>query len=168
VIGFSGDAITCWYDGDDGSRATACGLAIQEAMSLFASIQTPGGTLVSLGVKVAVAVGSVRRLLVGDPDIQYVDALTGAALDRMAAADGQAQKGEVIVAPEVAARLGDRLHIAEYREAAESGESFAVITGLAQPVAAARWPTPEPELSHEQTRAWLLPPIYERLKGGGG
>ncbi len=168
VIGFSGDAITCWYNGDDGARATACGLAIQEAMSVFASIQTPGGTPVSLGVKVAVAVGSVRRFLVGDPDIQYVDTLTGAALDRMAAAEGQARKGEVIVAPEVITQLGDQLHIAEYREATEGGERFAVITGLAQPVPAAPWPTPEPELSHEQTRAWLLPPIYDRLKGGQG
>ena len=29
VIYFSGDAITCWIDGDDGLRATACGLAMR-------------------------------------------------------------------------------------------------------------------------------------------
>ena len=29
VIYFSGDAITCWLDGDDGARATACALAMQ-------------------------------------------------------------------------------------------------------------------------------------------
>jgi len=32
VIYFSGDAITCWLDGDDGSRATAAGLAMQEVI----------------------------------------------------------------------------------------------------------------------------------------
>ena len=29
VIYFSGDAITCWLDADDGTRATACALAMQ-------------------------------------------------------------------------------------------------------------------------------------------
>jgi len=29
VIGFSGDAIMCWLDGDNGSRATACALFMQ-------------------------------------------------------------------------------------------------------------------------------------------
>jgi len=32
VIYFSGDAITCWIDGDDGMRATACALAMQATM----------------------------------------------------------------------------------------------------------------------------------------
>ncbi len=33
VIYFSGDAITCWLDGDDGARATAAALAMQDAMA---------------------------------------------------------------------------------------------------------------------------------------
>ena len=33
VIYFSGDAITCWIDGDDGARATACGLAMQRTIA---------------------------------------------------------------------------------------------------------------------------------------
>src|SRR5947208_3144189 len=32
VIYFSGDAITCWIDGDDGARTTACALAMQKTM----------------------------------------------------------------------------------------------------------------------------------------
>src|SRR5438034_29047 len=32
VIGFSGDAITCWFDTDDGQRAVACGLGMQEVV----------------------------------------------------------------------------------------------------------------------------------------
>ena len=45
VIYFSGDAITCWLDGDDGSRATACALAMQETMAGDRrGDRTPGGT----------------------------------------------------------------------------------------------------------------------------
>ena len=68
VMGFSGDAITCWFDGDGGLRATACGLTMQQAMAQFTSVQTPAGTVVSLDMKAAVAVGPVRRFLVGDPN----------------------------------------------------------------------------------------------------
>ena len=86
VIGFSGDAITCWLNGDDGLRALACGLAMQQAITRFRAIKTPTRTPVSLGMTVAIAAGSVRRFLVGDPSIQYIDVLAGATLTRMAAA----------------------------------------------------------------------------------
>ena len=43
VIYFSGDAITCWLDGDDGARATACALAMQETMERVGDVVTPGG-----------------------------------------------------------------------------------------------------------------------------
>ena len=46
VITFSGDAITCWFDGDDGLRAIACGLAMQETMDQFAEVETPSGSTV--------------------------------------------------------------------------------------------------------------------------
>ncbi len=39
VINFSGDAITCWFDGDDGLRATACALQLQHAMEQFLSLE---------------------------------------------------------------------------------------------------------------------------------
>ena len=32
VIGFAGDSITCWLDGDDGRRAIACGLVGPDAI----------------------------------------------------------------------------------------------------------------------------------------
>src|SRR5437016_7325712 len=41
VIYFSGDAITCWLDGDDGGRATACGLAMQQTMHNLREVVTP-------------------------------------------------------------------------------------------------------------------------------
>src|SRR4029078_10833846 len=57
VIYFSRDAITCWLDRDDGPRATASGVAMQEAMAREGLITTPAGTQVQLALKVAVAVG---------------------------------------------------------------------------------------------------------------
>ena len=42
VVYFSGDAVTAWIDGDDGVRATACGLAMQEVMAQVGTIAAPG------------------------------------------------------------------------------------------------------------------------------
>jgi class 3 adenylate cyclase len=35
VLCFSGDAFTCWFDGDDGRRAVSCGQALQAWMSAY-------------------------------------------------------------------------------------------------------------------------------------
>ncbi len=169
VIGFSGDAITCWFDGDDGLRATACALAMQQGMSQFAQVQTPSGTSVSLAVKVAIAVGPVRRFLVGDPKIQVIDVLAGTTLDRMAKAEKQAKRGEVVLAPEASSQLLDRAEILEWRDEAETGRRFAVVAKLLCQVETAPGPDlpfPEGEISAGQLRPWLLPPVYERLRTG--
>jgi adenylate cyclase len=168
VIGFAGDAITCWLDGDDGSRAVACGLAMQQTMDQFKAITTPSGTVVSLAMKAAVAAGAVRRFVVGDPKVQLVDALAGSPLNRMAAAEHQAEKGEVVVAPELVTQLGDRLVITERRTDPETGLEFAVVTGLTQEVTPQPWPALTEELDERQVRAWILPPVYERLQSGQG
>ncbi len=170
VLGFAGDAITCWFDGDDSRRAVACGLAMQQAMQLFASVHTPAGTKIPLGIKAAVAAGPVRRFLVGDPAIQYVDALAGATLGRMATAEHLARRGEVVVAPEVVANLGDMLTVAERRTDPDSGLQSAVVSGLTAPVTPTPWPaiSPQRQLSQEQLRPWLLQPVVERLASGQG
>ena len=82
VIYFSGDAITCWLDGDDGARATACALAMQGTMARLDEVITPAGTRVQLALKVAVAVGAARRFVVGDPDVQLIDVLAGRLIRR--------------------------------------------------------------------------------------
>lgn len=97
VLVFSGDAITCWFDGDGGRRAVTCGLAMQAAMRPFAGLATSAGVVLSLAMKVAIAAGPARRFIVGDPAIQRLDVLGGATLDRMAAGEKHAQRGEVVV-----------------------------------------------------------------------
>ncbi len=58
VIAFAGDAITCWLDGDNGLRATACALAMQAAMQQFTAISTPAGSTVALAMKAAALSGA--------------------------------------------------------------------------------------------------------------
>jgi class 3 adenylate cyclase/tetratricopeptide (TPR) repeat protein len=167
VIGFAGDAITCWFEADHGLRAVTCGLAMQQAMAQFTSVVTPAGTSVSLGMKAAIAVGPVRRFIVGDPQTQLMDLLAGATLARMAEAEHHAERGEVVVAPEVVSHLGHLLKITEVRIDADTGQQFAVISGLIQPVLPRPW-SAEVSLTEAQVKPWVLPPIYERLKSGQG
>ncbi|MCA9957752.1 MAG: tetratricopeptide repeat protein [Anaerolineales bacterium] len=166
VISFSGDAITCWFNKDDGVRATGCALAIQRVMHSFAQVSTPGGKIVSLAIKVALTTGSVRRFIVGDPDIQQMDILAGATLDHMAAAEKHAEKGEIVIGPEGMASLQGKVNVVTWREDEKTGANYAVVDGLLVPVTlSAPWPVLSVNaLTAEQVRPWLLPPIYERLR----
>ena len=78
-------------------------------------MQTPKGTAISLTIKVALAHGPARRFLVGNPEQRYFDILAGATVARMAAAESLAQKGEVVVTPEITHKLDDSLTIAARR-----------------------------------------------------
>ena len=77
VIGFSGDAVTCWFDGDIGLAATACAKQMHRAMNQFGSIELPDGERIPLSVKAGIAVGDARRFLVGNQDHQILDVLAG-------------------------------------------------------------------------------------------
>ena len=169
VTGFSGDAITCWFDDDSGLRATACALAMQRAMGRFATVTLPSGACIALAMKAAVATGTVRRFLVGDPQVQLLDVLAGAILDHLAAAEHHAQKGEVVLDPAAVASLGGAAQVAAWRDDDDAGQRFGVVGGLTRPVTPSPWPAlPSDALSDEQVRPWLLPPIYERLRSGQG
>ena len=166
VISFSGDAITCWFDQDRGRRATACALAMQEAMRRFATISTPSGEVYPIAIKVAVAAGPARRFLVGEPTIQYLDVLAGGTLDRLASAEHQAERGEVVVSEEVLNEFGDLLEIIEWR-VDELGGRFAVVEGLKGEIARGAWQTiQEGALTEEKIRPWIIKPTYDRIVRG--
>lgn len=159
VIGFAGDAVTCWFDTQDGAaseRAAQAARAMQGAMA----------RLPDLALKVAVASGPARRFAVGDPAIQRIDALAGATLTRVASAEGLALSGEVIVDAATAQALG--LPLAAGR-VADGGERFAVLDPaavlprLAEPVPADPAPT-QPDA--ETLRPWLLPFVFDRETAG--
>src|SRR4029078_13339726 len=44
VIYFSGDAITCWLDHDDGVRAIACAIAMKDTLAHWEGVGTPDAT----------------------------------------------------------------------------------------------------------------------------
>ncbi|MDA0245507.1 MAG: tetratricopeptide repeat protein [Chloroflexi bacterium] len=163
VITFAGDAITCWFDGDDGRSAIACGLAMQAAMSPFANLTTPAGTTIPLAIKVAIATGPARRFVVGDPDIQLLDVLVGDTLDKMAKVEKLADKGEILLYHDTAETLSAAGHVTL---GAWRGEHTAALLGeLLTPPEPNPWPAfEETLLPAEQSRPWLLPPLYRRLQ----
>ncbi len=77
VIYFSGDAITCWLDGDNGERAASCALRMQQTMAGIGTVEIGPDEIVHLSLKVAAAVGTARRFVVGDPQLQKIDVLAG-------------------------------------------------------------------------------------------
>jgi predicted ATPase len=196
VIGFSGDAITCWFDekaeggrahpelGPESSkeglkdedfstfnlrpsalRAVACGLAMQQVMGSFARVNTPAGTPVAIAIKVAIAIGPVRRFLVGDPQIQRIDVLAGRTMDVLSAAAQLVEGGEVVLAATAAGFSGEGLDVQGWREEPQSGLKAAVVAGLFEPVAPTLWPEiPAGTLEEEQVRPWLLPAVHNRLR----
>lgn len=165
VIGFSGDAVTCWFDGDNGQRATASALAIQNAMQKFATVEIPRNGAVSITVKVAVATGSVRRLIVGDPSIQLIDVLAGKTLDTLDAAGGLADKGQVILDEAAWSSVASIARLEGWRS--RDGSRYAIVSGLSAPVAPQPWQPLAPNtLRDDQVRPWVLAPIYERLVRG--
>src|SRR5690606_12848684 len=110
VIGFAGDAISCWFARDDGTVAADCALAMQRAMAPFKEVALDDGglELASLTLKVSVTAGPVRRYVVGDPKVQLVDVVAGDTVSRLEPLNNLAQPGEVVVDELTAVRL-DRL-----------------------------------------------------------
>jgi adenylate cyclase len=176
VIGFSGDAITCWFGQDPGFeadpaelRAAACALAMQQGMAQFKDVATISGKTLTLTLKTAIAVGPVRRFVVGDPEIQVIDTLVGSSLDRLASAEHNAEKGEIILDETALEALGDKSVIRAWRRDEETGQVYGLLENLNIQVRAAPWPDiPARALSDKQVRPWLLHAVYERLKSGQG
>ncbi len=184
VIGFAGDAITCWFDdatacGTSAARATACALAQCAAMTQFAAIPHPTGTgTLTLAIKAALATGSARRFLVGNPAGQVLDVLAGATVLRMAHAEHLAIPGEIVVDATTAALLtGDPATVHDlgvvltptaWRDDPLTGQRFAILPHrrvIAPPLAA---PPPAVMLAPETARPWLPAAIYVRLLNGQG
>jgi predicted ATPase/class 3 adenylate cyclase len=161
VVNFAGDALGCWFDdarGAGAQRAFACAHEMQQAMRGFDG----------MALKVAVACGSARRMVVGDPAIQRLEAVGGAVVERLGSAERVAHPGDVLVDRATVETLGSALTVREWREA--GGQSFAV----AEPAANVAWPLPAPAVAALPSvdagvlRPWVLPAVYEREQAGHG
>lgn len=167
VVGYSGDAITCWFDGDDGYRAIAAAIGMQSAMKQSSSIPYIDGETITLAVKVAIVVGDSLRLLVGDPTIQVFDVMGGSVSERLAVASHVVYSGEIVVDAETTTKLAEKLIVGEQRRSEDSTESFFVVAGLRETVTPTPWSEFSPGLlTEEQIRPWVLPAQYERVQQG--
>ena len=162
VIGFSGDALTCWFEGDDGRRAVTSALDMQTAIAALDTGDMPTGTDSAIGIKVAVAAGAARRFLVGVSTIPYVEVLAGRLLDRTAAGESLAGQGQVIVSAEVLEVLGEELNVVS-EITGDTLQKFYVIDSLAILAKPTPWPDTAP-IAAETTSCWILPPVYQRLE----
>jgi predicted ATPase/class 3 adenylate cyclase len=167
VIAFAGDAITCWFQADDGRRAVTCAQAMQQTMQQFSRIQLADGTTVALAVKVGIACGPTRRFVVGDPQIQVLDVLAGSTLSEMAAAAHLAGRGDIIATRKITQQLGPDALVIGNRKEADTENEFFVLQGCGNPAGAEPWPE-LPELGEVLTRPWLIRPVFERLRAGQG
>ncbi|MCL4833046.1 MAG: tetratricopeptide repeat protein [Caldilineaceae bacterium] len=168
VIGFSGDAITCWFD-DRGSvgagllAGCAAALAMQQAMTAFAQIAYPGGQI-ALAIKTALAGGSAHRFVVGDPNSRLIDVLAGRVLERMAAAEAAAEQGETLLDETSEGVIRGQVTGGWVQR--NDSRFFRVrrLEGAAPPQSVA----PEVILPDEIARPWLLLPVYQRIQGQQG
>lgn len=172
VVGFGGDALTCWFANDDGRRAVACAFAIQQVMATFGEIQQVSGEPLQLTMKTLIEIGTVHRFQVGDPRIQCLDLLAGNLLSQVAELQKYGGRGRVVVGPTLLAQIGHSLALgAVYHNKAGRRQGAVVTASRAMPPLPPPWPlltagTTAPLLDEAQVRLWLLPPIYERLHRG--
>jgi len=174
VIGFAGDAITCWFDAADDSaqmaalRAASSALAMQRAMERFAHYAVAPEITADLAIKAALASGPVHRLLAGNPAIQVIEVLAGAPLERMAAAEHVADRGELVADNETIRLLDSRAAVGVWRRG-EDGLPVAVLSRLVRPRTTPHFdapPAPSYDLPDATVRPWLLPAVWANLAAG--
>ena len=161
VIGFAGDSITCWLNGDDGSeRAVACAFAMQAAME-DQTVTLADGSQQKMQLKIGVASGKVRRMQVGDPEIGLYDVLAGATVANMATAADLANSAEIILCPQTTKQLSHQLTI----EPRPDGYARAIRYNGAitpQPIAESA-----KLVDADIARQWVLAPVADRIASGG-
>jgi class 3 adenylate cyclase len=153
VVEFRGDAILCCFAGDDGTAAAHCGLAMQRALATLGD-ECPA-------VRVAIGVGAVRRLTLGDPAERLHALLAGPALDELLRIAPLAEPGEVVVTAARAAALTPTVTVAGRRGAAtvlEGREDETARGSTRRFSATLRAP--------EDARVWLGPRLVTRLEAG--
>lgn len=173
VIDFAGDAITCWFDDAQGTaapRAVACAVALQTAMEQFAAMPLPNGEVGKLTIKIGVATGPARRLVVGDQAYYWLDVLAGETVSRTAAAEQLASPPEILLDQPTIDALGEEaVTLSAWRTAAETGDRFGVLerfTAVTSPTPTPTQPPPLPDLDEAEVRPWLSSLVYQREKAG--
>ena len=158
VIDFAGDAITCWFDGDQGAslRAVTAAFAMQAAMQRFPRV----------ALKIAVTSGPARRFVVGDPSLQCWDTLVGHTISRLAAAERLAGPGEIVADQATHGAVCE--DVRANPRYAEDRDPFWVLDGLLHPASAVPPPSPALMPAAHDLRSWINPAIFLREQSAHG
>jgi class 3 adenylate cyclase/tetratricopeptide (TPR) repeat protein len=171
VITFAGDAVLCWFDDTHGhapSSAIAAAFAMQNEMRAFVELSMPRSIIARLSVKITIASGTVRRFMVGDPEILKFDLLAGDIVTRTSTADHLSERGEVLLDEASVQALGDALTVKEWRTDETTQERFAVAAQFngtdttSSPSKILRMPPPNKLMS------WMHYPLLKREQDGQG
>lgn len=167
VIGFSGDAITCWFDADyhgDAVQAACSALMAahegQTALGELTTISLPDSSIHHLRTKITLASGSVQRWVLGAPAIQLIDTILGPPVERLALAERLAQSGEILADEATIVLLQGHINQIATRSAPDNSVSFGVITmetRCAEP--RPRAAVSDDALPPDQLSQWLLPAV---------
>ncbi|MEP6985264.1 MAG: tetratricopeptide repeat protein, partial [Chloroflexota bacterium] len=168
IIGFAGDAITCWFNEDISAlRATTCGFALLTAMRKVEQVALPEGKSSHLGLKVVVTSGTTKRFVVGDPKIQLIDTLAGKTVSLVALGESLAQRGELLAHEGSVQRLGHAAHVGEWREI--DSERFAVLDAIETEGQTSAITVPDSAfLLQDALQVWILPALRKHLQDDSG
>lgn len=166
VVGFSGDAITCWFDesvagGKAIERGVTAGADMLAYINAMEPIVTPTGRRFTIKVRVAISSGSASRFIVGDPRIQRFEILGGETVTRMALASELASAGQMVVAEEVKKHLGSS---AEFSRAIKNSKksAFYQLIELKVPAEISPWSAPA-EIDEVTLNEWVVDSVATRL-----
>ncbi len=157
VISFAGDSVTCWFEGDNGHRATAVGV---ELVNVIHDLRDQEGH--ALEIKVAVASGTGRRLRVGNAAQSYLDVLAGEIVMALSGEAALLKAGEVVVTERVARAIRSRAMV---RPVEEHGRVRYLVDGAGDVEGA----VPHPDLmtlDRQKAQAWILPVVAGHLELG--
>lgn len=168
ILVLSGDAITCWFEGDRGQAAIAAALAMEDRLQpVVQQLEAREGFRPQF--KLGMATGKALRLEVGDPELQRLDVLTGELLTEMAAAERLAAPGELVIGPSTLRTMPEGVLDLDWLGRSNLTNRFARVVDFHHP------PPPNPwdershaSLSNEILRPYLLRPVWERLEAGQG
>ena len=168
VVTFSGDAMTCVF-GDDaaaGAASVRAAAAAERMHRALAGVETPGASAARLSVRIAIERGTVHRRLAGNPDIQLLEVVAGAVMDRLAVAARLSRNGDIVAGPSAMRELTELLASAEAIHEDADGQYARVARLRDGDACAAEDDTCLPDLPPERLRPWLLPSVFQRLTLG--
>jgi class 3 adenylate cyclase/tetratricopeptide (TPR) repeat protein len=168
VVGFSGDAMTCWFDGDSGHRACIAALKMRDAVESLSKECTDIEKVQPLAIKVSIASGLVQRLTVGKPEFRLYDLLAGRILEHTATGEHLAQRNEIILHRSTCQAMGSDVKVVPIHDGSgQQRDDFFLFKRLSVEVSPQPWSLEyNSQIRAEQLLPWLHFPVFESINAG--